>query len=296
MTEKEYRNKMLMKRILNKNSITMYYLKMIGIIRKWLESNKIFFETILAVGLTIMAIMLTLMSINISNHANQIAFYETELMKMENQPIFHFATNNVFHSDNNDSIYWEEQLTINNIGKPLKEFDCEDMIFMKIVYSESDHYAYEFVLIPINDYYYFDFPSGNLIGELADLRGYYNPKYKIFNRNAVMQADRLFSDFVQKRNASGYINIIRFIKVEYKDIFENTHTEIYFVHPLGTKTHKLKEEDGEIISDYYESFWWNESLSIDNLSPNILYDYLSTININKFKEDKISSLNWKEYN
>lgn len=264
-------------------------------IRKWLESNKIFFETIVAVGLTIMAIMLTFMSINISNNTNQIAFYETELIKMENQPILHFVMNNVFHPDNNDSLYWEEQLTINNIAKPLTKFDYDDMIFMKIAYHASDSYVYEFVLIPINDYYFFSFQTGNLTGKLADLRGYYNLEEKIFNKNAVMQADGQFSDFAKNRNASGYISIIRFIKVEYKDIFENTYTEIYFVDPLGTRTHKLKKEDGKIISDYYESFWWNESLSIDNLSPNILYDNLSTININKFKEDKISSLNWRDY-
>lgn len=267
----------------------------INSIRKWLESNKIFFETIVAVGLTIMAIMLTFMSINISNNSNQIAFYETELMKMENQPILHFVINNVFHPDNNDSLYLEEQLIINNIAKPLKEFDYDGMIFMEIAYRESDSYVYEFVLIPIDDYYYYSFRTGNLTGELADLRGYYNPKEKIFNKNAVMQADGHFSDFAKNRNASGYISIIRFIKVEYKDIFENAHTEIYFVHPSGTRTHKLNEEDGKILSDYYESFWWNESLSIDNLSPNILYDNLSTVNINKFEDDKISSLNWSDY-
>lgn len=261
-------------------------------IRNWLDTNKIFFETIVAVGLTVMAIMLTLMSINVSDKSNQISFYETELMKMENQPIMHFDVNYLYHFENN-SEYWEERLTINNVGSPLKEFDCDTMVFIRISYRENGNLS-KFALIPINDYYLISLPTGSLSGRLTNITGYYNPNEKIWNHNKVIQTGLLFIEFAENNNASGYIEIVRFVKTEYRDIFENIHTDIYFVDPFGTRTHKLNKEDGKIISDYYESFWWSENFNIEDLSPNAIYNNFLKNN-KKFEEDKMSSLEWEMY-
>ena len=106
-------------------------------IRTWLKNNKIFFDTFAAIGIALMAIMLSYMSIQISETANQIAFYETEIMKMQNQPIFQFDVNNIYH----DSKYEEEQLKIINKGSPISGFTYNYIIFLKITYYENGSFS-----------------------------------------------------------------------------------------------------------------------------------------------------------
>ena len=251
----------------------------IEILRDWLNNNKIFFETIVAVILAIMAIALTIMSINVSIKTNEIAFYETEIIKMENQPIFEFKV--TYYYDINDFNYpvVHEKLIINNVGKPLKEFNCEKMIFLKITYWENNYPKPAF--IPI-DYYFPVRSKGNLTGELITFQDSYGPYEKTGNVFKVLQAEKNLSEYVNRLNANDSVNIdiLRFIKVEYTDIFGIIHDEIYLVDQVNG-AYKLNENDGATISKYYKSFMYK--LYISELSPSILYENWS-INENKSKE------------
>ncbi len=255
----------------------------IEILREWLNKNKIFFETIVAVFLTGMAIALTIMSINVSIKTNEIAFYETEIIKMENQPIFHFkvAYDYIDFDEFKYPVPVDEKLIINNIGKPLKEFNYEKMIFLKIRYWENGINPRS-AFIPI-DYYFPSFPTGNLTDELITFRGPFLPNQKTGNRLKVLQAEKNLSEYVRRLNANDSVNIdiLRYIKVKYTDIFGNIHEEVYFVDPLNG-AYKLNENDGITVSKYYKSFMYDE-LYISNLSPSILYENWS-INEKKSKE------------
>jgi hypothetical protein len=97
-------------------------------IREWLERNKIFFEVVVAFSLT-------MMSITVSINANQIATYQNDLIKEENQPMFIF---NLSQADNG-SLDIGERIDIYNIGKPAYNFDAKANIFFDVyLYNESD--------------------------------------------------------------------------------------------------------------------------------------------------------------
>lgn len=90
--------------------------------RDWLEKNKIFFETITAVFLAIMAIV-------VSFEANQIASYQTKIMKAEQSPILHFKVDEIY--DPTTSNYTRDELIISNVGSPLSEFKYDHVVFFK---------------------------------------------------------------------------------------------------------------------------------------------------------------------
>ena len=251
-------------------------------LRDWLNINKIFFETIVAIFLAGMAITLTIMSITVSIQTNEIAFYETELMKMENQPIFRFdVTYDTIDFDQFEyPVPADEMLIINNIGKPLKEFSSKKMIFLKMGYLENGINT-KLAFVPIT-YYIVSIPTGDLTNELMTFRGPYLFDQKTGNRLKVLEAGDDLSEYVHRLNAndSVSIDILRYIKVEYTDIFGNIHEDIYFVDSM-TGASKLNENDGVTISKYYKSFM--HELDVSELSPSILYENLLTYE-NRSKE------------
>lgn len=262
--------------------INFIFNKKVDKIRVFLESNKIFFETILAVLLAIMAITLTM-------NSNEIASHEIELKKMENQPLLKF---NVDLSEFDSENYRKDQLKISNIGTPPIDFKIDDMIFLNIVYENEDG-KFERALIPINGYYGISFPSGNLTGNLINFQGqrFYDENYG--NYKQIIIADDEFKDFSIKKNSTGHIYIMRFVKFEYKDIFENIHEEIYYVDPIGFGTHKLTKNEEKIISDYYYDFWFYDILDINDLSPEILYEtYIENVESSR---KVLFAINWDEY-
>jgi len=257
----------------------------VNIIRSWLNNNKIFFETIVALLLAVMAITLTIMSINVSEKANEIAFYETEITKMENQPIFRFMLDSNFIYLDNDIVPAKEQLIVSNIGKALKEIDCRSIIFLKITYWKNESLP-EYALIPINDYYFTEFHTTNLTGELIYFQSHLYYNRETGNRLEIHKANNNFSEFAIKQNDnSGSIEILRFINVEYIDIFNNFHEEIYFVHPIYG-SHKLNEEEKNTVRDYYTSFEYTNTFNILNLPPDIIYEKWLK-NIKKSKKIRI---------
>ena len=98
-------------------------------IREWLERNKIFFEIVVALSLTCMSII-------VSINANQIAAYQNELIKGENQPIFVF---NLTYAEN-DRLGKGERIDVSNIGKPAYNFKAEPYIFFDVhLYNKSNY-------------------------------------------------------------------------------------------------------------------------------------------------------------
>lgn len=248
-------------------------------ISKWLENNKIFFETVVGLLLAIMAITLTYVSIDVSEKANEIAFYETEIMKIENQPIFHFEINQNYTNFSNDFVPAMEELTIDNIGKPFREATFDTMIFLKIRCWENRTYP-KSALIPISNYYIDGYKRTNLIDKLT-FRDHFYIK-NTGNLFEIKKAEKNFSDFVRTHNDSVDFDIIRFIRVRYIDIFGDTHEQVYFIDPYYG-AHKLTKEEEENINDFYKSFSYYETLKISELSPNILYEKWS-MNVNKSEE------------
>lgn len=223
--------------------------------RKWLKRNEVFFTTIVAICLTMMSIMVSIMSIQLAEKANEVAFYEVELLKAEQQPIIHFEL---------DKKNTNDKIIIYNKGSNLKEFKANPMIFLSITYNENKKCkkCEESILFPLKEYYFFKYPANDLTGKLMEMNGNDD------NYGQVYEANNKFINFAQKHNDSGNIKIKRYIQVKYKDIFENPHEAVYrieekYYNPL------TEADGGKIIYKYGELE--SQSLTITDLSPDILY-------------------------
>ena len=224
-----------------------------------------------------MAVLLAIMAITLTINSNEIASYEIELKKMENQPLLKFDVDLSEHENYRPT---KDQLKIYNIGSPPTEFQIDAIIFLNARY-EDEHGISEYALIPINDYYDgFSSPTGDLIGNLINFQGTSSNKE---NYKLVGMANKEFMASAAKNKSIGSIDIMRFIKFEYKDIYGKSNVEMYYVDPYGTRTHKLTENNKKIISDYYSDFYFYNFLDIAELSPEILYEKY-TVNINTSKK------------
>ena len=227
-------------------------------VRDWLDKNKVFFETISAVLLAAMAII-------VSYEANQIASYQTELIRLEHQPFLDFDIDLAF--DPIESKYTHDRLTISNVGSPLSEFDCQHAVFFKVEYGEIEE-KLRSAMIPLIGYYDTTFQTNNPRGKLATLA---NSGITEGNNWKTTQTTLEFMNFARKKNATGFAEIVRYIRVCYKDIFGETHDEVYFVDTLGT--HKLPEIEGKKIFEEYESkFSQKRFLEFSSASPELIYE------------------------
>jgi hypothetical protein len=241
----------------------------IDLIRDWLNKNKIFFETIAVVLLAIMAII-------VSWNTNQIVSYQTDIMKSEHLPIIHLDTALIY--DTSTENYTRDELIISNLGAPLSEFESQEAIFFKVQYGLINK-ELKTALIPIYGYYFLG-GTGNATGKLEKLANYALPEGNNYKAVHVTWA---FSDFAQKKNAHGFVDLVRYIRVIYKDIFGEIHDEFYIASPLGT--YRLNETEGKKIFKYYDDNRKNEIDFFHEVSSDLLYEKWSTI-INESEERK----------
>lgn len=236
-------------------------LKWLHAIRDWLERNKIFFETITVIFLTIMAIV-------VSVEANRIASYQTDILKSENLPFV-----SCVERSNYTSSGYVEQLTIYNAGAPLTEFDCDVLVFYKIMYVQSAgalDIEGRTALIQLSNYY-----TGGLTHNLAGVGVLVE-----FSGENYIEANRAKISFCELAwepiNRTSYfpflidIEMIKYVNIEYKDIFGETHAETYSVSSSGSR--KLSNNEKEIININNKVV-----LNMSDVSPQSLYEKWLTV-------------------
>lgn len=204
-------------------------------IRKWLENNRIFFEIIVALSLTSMSII-------VSINANQIAGYQNELIKEENQPIFVF---NLTRNDNG-SLDVGERIDISNIGRPAYNFKAEPYIFFDIhLYNESDYNSEKKAYVPVTSYYGYSVETGSPVELLLSFNKYYfrpiNGTNYTGNYAVFYHINEDFRNYSQTQKYFGYIELKRYFHITYSDVYGETHDEIYYVD--GGTSFKLEEKD-----------------------------------------------------
>lgn len=182
-------------------------------IREWLERNKIFCELIVALSLTSMSII-------VSINANQIAEYQNELIKEENQPIFVF---NLTYADNSN-LGVGERIDVSNIGKPAYNFKAEPYIFFDIhLYNKSDYNSEKKAYAPVTGYYGYSIKTGSPTELLVSFNKYYScpidgtnstGNYAVF-----YHINEDFKTYSQNQNYFGYIELKRYLHITYSDVY-----------------------------------------------------------------------------
>jgi len=232
-------------------------------IRIWLERNKIFFETIAAVLLGIMAVILSVQSNNISTQTNKIINYQTEIMRTEHLPILHLEVELVY--DTLKEFFANDKLVISNVGAPLSEFSCRNVEFFEANYGKLGDM--KIASIPLNAYYGVTMITNKPTGVLATL---VNLHTSGGNNRKAFETSRSFARFAEQRDAYGFADIRRYVKVSFKDVFGETHDEFYLANSFGAN--KLSDAVGMKIFEDYESKFENSLfIEFSKVTPELLY-------------------------
>lgn len=227
-------------------------------LRRRLQRNKVFFETLASITLTIMAVL-------VSWHATRIAALQTELTKLEKQPIFRFDV--VLQFDPATQVYARDRLVVSNIGTPVREFDCRVYTFFKAEYGRRGQ-PLKTALIPLHGYYSASGVSKNLTGELQE---FVAPDVPEGNNSRAANLIRGFGRRGDQHDAFAFLDVLRYVRVRYKDIWGEWHDDLYLVGSFTSS--KLEDRDARLVIIEYETKW-SSSLWVEfaKASPELLYE------------------------
>lgn len=237
-------------------------------LRKWLKRNKIFFEVVVTIALTIMAIY-------VSNTANQIASYQNELIKNENQPIFVFNMSvdehkKLNYSENNIS----ESIEIENIGKPAYNFSAKSYIFFDIKLKDRNSGEMKNVIIPITSFYNGGEYRGSPTGYMRTFY-HYSLKNGIDNyskRDEVVEKINYDLYSYSKGEVFADVDLKRYVLINYYDVYGENHDDLYSVGVLNYV--KLSENDKIFFENKYNKQLKRFSVpNIQYIQPKEIYEF-----------------------
>ena len=176
-------------------------------IKKWLESNKIYFETGVATALTIMSLMVANTANSIANKSNEISELEIEIQQKDKMPKF------VTTIDENDNI------SIINTGGFITDgfisYDCYIKVYSFKNSSKTNSAAIE-VYNPL---------SGMDVG--------YNYDDNCFNiESDILSFKEMYYDIkmeIDPQGTSINYNTYEIFKITYVDYFDNYCEEYYYL-------------------------------------------------------------------
>ena len=195
--------------------------------RKFLEDNKIFFETACAVFLSIMALLVSIRSC--SHTETQIA-----MRKIENQPLLVWSGR-------------DDDIILKNDGTPVTDWDIS--IEARIILQASNNSEYKEAIRRIVFAEAWYWPSGKTKGELV----------AIPIQSVVVVQKRLKALFtkigIEMNSTSRVQNVVKeaIIKVSYHDVY-GEHHEQYFLFEPAFGYPRLAENEGSRLFKQFKSY------------------------------------------
>ncbi|SDC63062.1 hypothetical protein SAMN05216185_103440 [Pseudomonas guariconensis] len=196
--------------------------------RRSLEKNKIFFEITasLLIGSASLAVSYSALNLN-----------DKILAATEVSALPHLSIGSRARMDNETHKYSEEELFLSNNGAPLTNLDWQTKTFVVI---EGSNLQRPFVLLPVNGYYFVQFTTNNVVGELSSKVGHKN----------LQKFSSLYQEVVDHNNSQSntldyyFAKIITVSRVEYEDRLGRRDV-VYF-----RDNKRISEESARSIWDY----------------------------------------------
>ena len=227
-------------------------------LRSFLNKNRIFFETIAATTLTIMAIVVAVAQLITTNE--QTAYLEQQTIIERSQALPRFTVQVKQFMNEEGTFAEDEKIMVYNHGNIAYNIKVDAVIFFELTYSENNKSRN--LRIPISGYYAANIYTGDSTGLIVSS---YDAKnhYKRFNLQ-----NQLY-DLEETTGRTISIDVKRYVKISYTDIFEVDHVEYYFV-PIIYGGELLETAEGEKIFNEYDSEM-GKMLDINDLTPEVLY-------------------------
>lgn len=190
-------------------------------LKKWLNSNRIYLETICT-------ILLGTMSLLVSVNSCRLTKRQIENDEYLNMPLIQVKSEQFTWEDKNDS----EKITIENVGKYAYGYETNKKIFLKCSFHPLNGKSGKVVYLPIANILDTSFSPHEYVGDIATYMTIKNNKYYHDLIRASIEVKKSFLD----------INLIKYIIVKYYDFKDNLHEDIFIV-PTGSTGSKVPFND-----------------------------------------------------
>jgi hypothetical protein len=212
--------------------------------RKWLEKNKIYFETVTAVFLSLMAIIVAFASGRQTYRQTQLIALQTRIEKEKALP--QFVVKATKELDKKTNYFKDDILSVVNKGGIVSNLKGNSFVFLRIEMTPKPGVSgsRKILMVPLTGYYSSSFYPSDGDGKVLVCQGYQN------NRKAA-KLEREFNDIANRKGWFGYISVKRYIYLKYRGLLNEEHRAIYFVEPIyGGK--KLPFDVGEKLYARYQ--------------------------------------------
>ncbi len=184
----------------------------------FLKDNKIYFETIMSLLVSVTAIIVSCASLLVAQRQLKVA--EIQLL-----PKFTIYVHQE-KSDNNGDFFDQDNIYIENSGGYFRQFSVQAVAKVVVKKSKRQSFAQKKIEKYLWHYYFgTEYNSGSILRP-AKIVGTRRNNYHFSN------ITREYSKMAEDENCFGDIAIIRYIKINYIDSFNNTHEEYYQVDSI----------------------------------------------------------------
>lgn len=202
-------------------------------VRRWLERNRVIFETAAASLLSLMAIIVSIAQTCTTIKQTALLGMQTRITEAQALPQFEVAIHQKLNNESGK--YDDDILQISNRGGPVHDLSANSACFLRVkihkgIAGESTTEA-EF---PLNGYFDTTMVSVAGIGQLMTMTGYHN--------NAkFIDLERGTSKLAEARKWSFALVDLRIVlRLRYRDLLDREHEDYYEVQPVtgGTRIAK----------------------------------------------------------
>lgn len=189
-------------------------------LRSSLEQNKVFFETIAAFALTVMAIIISIAQSAVAIKQNELIELQVHVERQQIVPQLTLEIDYDFtEGEDGNPFAYTERIIVFNHGGIARSITSENYVFMDI-YLDGERTS-----VPLIGYYWITNHTGGGVGNLLEFTGF-------GNNSKFIDLERGFRDLAGGRGQTGWIDLNRIVRLEYEDVFGETHVEYYKVAPI----------------------------------------------------------------
>jgi hypothetical protein len=233
--------------------------------KSFLNSNKIYFETIAATLLSFMAVIIAGVQIAIGFQQSDLIELQTEAEKQQSLPQFLVVRN--FDSEY-ELVPPEDKLEIYNYGNVAHNVNLTTMSFIKVVYITSGksvkQLSRDFAIL---NYYNTTFHTNTYSGLIFWRVGYGNFA-KSIELDKELNTQLPTIDWVD-------VSIETYVRISYQDVFAEQRVDYYKVDGAGVGQKISIEEGIKIYTAYENAENTGAALDYDQLTSDDLFQAIS---------------------
>lgn len=194
---------------------------------------------------------------------NELLEAQNKALRIENQP--QFVLDKSYEFDENN-VAAEDILTIKNISGFYRELDVEVKTFILASYTSNEPPNIIDKRIAISAYYFASFISPEGIGKVRTMKGTGRNNERFF------ELQKSYRQLCRSQNGIGSLELLRFAKLEYTDIYGERHTNYYFINEVSNSTIIEFSEGNSVFEEWENQRSTFDSIDFDEITAQLVLE------------------------